>query len=174
MVAIGFVEAQAMETVTVRDIARKIRLPNEDLEVAVARARNWTKENLLRTTGEKHPGTGRERHYPKSAILDAVLLQWLTSVVGMPATLATSALKSKAPEDEASKDLLAGALKDLRQLIDEHPAEDTVIVVSRTIGEKEWSAGVVWLSRLSRWIATRPEDAHVVLNLETLRKHLEP
>jgi hypothetical protein len=146
-------------TLTVREIAQKIQLDGEDLTTAINRARNWTREGLLPTVGEKHPGIGRERLYPKQAIRDAVILQMLTSVVGMTAVGATPVLKAM--------------LKDVKDLLAEQPREDTVLIASRKIGGKEWMAGTVQLSKVQRWIATRPEYVHVVLSAETLYAQTE-
>jgi hypothetical protein len=58
----------------VRDVARQIVRNGEDLEVVVNRLRNWTKEGLLEFVGDKHPGTGKTRHYGPAAIVDAAVL----------------------------------------------------------------------------------------------------
>jgi len=140
----------ATTTLSVRDIAQKIKLPGEDMTAAINRARNWTREGLLPTVGEKHPGIGRERRYPQRAILDAVLLQLITSTLGIPAVIAKV------------------AVKDVRKLLAEHPREGSVLVVGRSIGGKEWSAGIVWRSHLHKWIETRRDQVHAVINLETI------
>jgi hypothetical protein len=150
-------------TLTVREIAQKIQLPDEDLTTAINRARNWTREGLLPTVGEKHPGIGRERLYPRRAILDAVLLQALTSAIGMTAVGALPVLKS----------VLKEILKDVKNLLAAQPREDTLIIASRKIGEKEWQAGVVWESRIHKWLATRRQYVHVILNAKTLYEQME-
>jgi hypothetical protein len=144
-------------TITVRDIARAIRLPDEALEIAVGRARHWTKEGVLKIVGERNPGTGRERRYDQSAVTDAVIVQWLTSAVGMPATVA------------------AGVLEDLRRDLakHKHAIEDTAVVMAKELGGKKWSVDVVWLSKVQKWIATRPDSAHVVIHAKAMFKHLE-
>jgi hypothetical protein len=141
-------------TLTVREIAQKIQLPGEELATAIARARNWTREGLLPTVGERHPGVGRERLYPKQAIRDAVILQTLASAVGMPAVGAAPVLKAM--------------LRDVKNLLAEQPREDTVLIASRKLGGKEWMAGTARLSQVHRWMATRPEYVHVVLNAAML------
>jgi hypothetical protein len=146
-------------TLTVREIALKIQLPDEDLTTAINRARNWTREGLLPTIGEKHPGIGRERLYPAQAIRDAVILQTLTSTVGMTAVGAAPVLKAM--------------LKDAKDLLAEQPPKNTVLVVSRKLGEKEWIVGPVQLLKVHRWIATRPEYVHVILNAATLYAETE-
>jgi hypothetical protein len=148
-----------MANVPVRDIAAKIKLPEETMQAAINRARNWTKEGLLPTVGEKHPGIGRERLYPKHAVRDAVILQTLVSAVGMSGVGAAPVLKAM--------------LKDAKDLLAEQPREDTVLIASREIGKKEWLAGTVQLSKVQRWIATRPEYVHVVLNAATIYAQTE-
>jgi hypothetical protein len=69
---------------TVRDIAKRIRRDDEDLEVVVNRLRNWTKEGLLQFSGNKHPGSGKSRLYPPRAVIDALVLSALTAM-GIPA-----------------------------------------------------------------------------------------
>ena len=156
----------ATATLSVRDIALKIKLPTEDLTAAINRARNWTREGLLPTVGEKHPGIGRERRYPERAMLDAMLLQVLTSAIGTPAVIATGAVKEL-------KAKLGNTVDDLKELLAKHPKEDTVVVVSRSITDREWSAGVFWRSRLDKWIATRRNMVHVVVDAQMLHDLVE-
>jgi hypothetical protein len=70
------------QTVTTKDIAEKIKRPGEDQQIAVDRLKNWTREGLLKTVGEKNPGKGRSRQYSQSALLDALLLQTLVDCIG--------------------------------------------------------------------------------------------
>jgi hypothetical protein len=84
------VRSPSVPHLTVRDIAKRIRRDNEDLEVVVNRLRNWTKEGLLQFSGDKHPGTGRARLYPEYAVIDALVLGGLTAI-GIPAVRAGSA-----------------------------------------------------------------------------------
>jgi hypothetical protein len=84
------VRSPSVRSLTVRDIAKRIRRDDEDLEVVVNRLRNWTKEGLLQFSGDKHPGTGKTRLYPKSAVIDALVLNALTAI-GIPAVRAGGA-----------------------------------------------------------------------------------
>jgi hypothetical protein len=84
------VRSSSVPLLTVRDIAKRIRRDDEDLEVVVARLRNWTKEGLLQFSGDKHPGTGRARLYPEYAVIDALVLGGLTAI-GIPAVRAGGA-----------------------------------------------------------------------------------
>jgi hypothetical protein len=80
----------SVPSLTVRDIAKRIRRDDEDLEVVVSRLRNWTKEGLLQFSGDKHPGTGKSRLYPEGAVIDALVLGGLTAI-GIPAVRTGSA-----------------------------------------------------------------------------------
>jgi hypothetical protein len=76
--------------ITVRDIAKRIRRDDEDLDAVINRLRNWTKEGLLQFLGDKHPGTGKSRLYPEYAVIDALVLSALTAI-GIPAVRAGNA-----------------------------------------------------------------------------------
>jgi hypothetical protein len=81
--------SSSIRPLTVREIAKRIRRDDEDLDVVVNRLRNWTKEGLLELAGDKHPGIGRSRHYPDHAVIDALVLSALTAI-GIPAVRAAS------------------------------------------------------------------------------------
>jgi hypothetical protein len=66
-----------MANLTVREIAEQIRRPHEDLITVVDRLRGWTDAGLIKASGERHPGTGRQRVYREAAITDALLLTGL-------------------------------------------------------------------------------------------------
>jgi hypothetical protein len=80
----------SVRQITVRDIAKRIRRDDEDLEAVINRLRNWTKEGLLQFLGDKHPGTGKSRLYPEYAVIDALVLSALTAT-GIPAVRAGNA-----------------------------------------------------------------------------------
>jgi DNA-binding transcriptional MerR regulator len=61
-------------TFTVSEIADRIQQPGQDRAAVVERIRHWTREGLLAPIGERNPGTGRDRIYPETALLNAVLL----------------------------------------------------------------------------------------------------
>src|ERR1022692_3080467 len=77
------VRSPSVPLLTVRDIAKRIRRDDEDLEVVVNRLRTWTKEGLLQFSGDKHPGTGKARVYPEYAVSDALVLSARTAI-GIP------------------------------------------------------------------------------------------
>jgi hypothetical protein len=84
------VHSHSVPPLTVRDIAKRIRRDDEDLEVVVSRLRNWTKEGLLEFSGDKHPGSGKTRLYPEYVVIDALVLSALTAI-GIPAVRAGGA-----------------------------------------------------------------------------------
>lgn len=84
------ISSPSVRPITVREIARRIRRDEEDLQVVINRLRNWTKEGLLEFLGDKHPGTGKSRLYPEYAVIDALVLSALTAT-GIPAVRAGSA-----------------------------------------------------------------------------------
>jgi hypothetical protein len=72
---------------TVRDIAERVRRPNEDLTAVVDRLRNWTKEGILTHLGPKNPG--RHRRYGQEGLIEAAVLSALADV-GLPAVRGAS------------------------------------------------------------------------------------
>jgi hypothetical protein len=69
---------------TVRELAERVRRPDEDITAVVDRLRNWTKEGLLTHLGPKNPGTGRHRRYSQEGLIEAAVLSALAEV-GLPA-----------------------------------------------------------------------------------------
>jgi hypothetical protein len=65
-----------MQTLTVRDIAERIRRPNEDITAVIDRLRDWTDVGLLEVVkdSDQNPGKGHARRYPEIAVVDAALL----------------------------------------------------------------------------------------------------
>ena len=61
------------------DMIRSTRHPDAapDRDALIARIRHWTREGLLETVGDLHPGTGRPKGYPWSAVYDAAVLNAL-------------------------------------------------------------------------------------------------
>jgi hypothetical protein len=115
------------QTVTTKDIAEKIRMPGEDQQVAVDRIKNWTREGLLKTVGEKNPGKGRSRQYSRSALLDALLLQTLIECTGIGA-IAAGELLSRMKKGPNLKPLYADPTN-----ID--AIENCLLVIARRLGE---------------------------------------
>jgi hypothetical protein len=70
---------------SVSELAERVRRPGEDIPALIARLRNWTKEGLLTPEGDPHPGIGRSRLYPETAVADARALVVLADVIGIPA-----------------------------------------------------------------------------------------
>lgn len=77
-----------MTNITVKELAQRICRPNEEMSAVVERLRNWTKEGLLETVGDKNPGTGRPRRYDNDALTDALILTTLADI-GIPSVRAS-------------------------------------------------------------------------------------
>jgi hypothetical protein len=82
-----------MQTVSVGEIAEKVKRPGEALQTAIDRVKNWAKEGLIKPVGDKNPGSGRARRYAKKSLIDAVLIQTLVNA-GLTATNAAWVVKS--------------------------------------------------------------------------------
>jgi hypothetical protein len=137
-------------TVTVKDIAERIRREDENLTNVIDRLRNWTKEGLLSAAGDKHPGTGRSRHYPSSAILEALLLTVLTDAVGMPAT--------KARAFAAAFDLAKKWLKS-------DPGTSHLMVIGRSRDQGPPEIHVIRRHALLETLGDSPHEAQIVIDL---------
>jgi hypothetical protein len=134
---------------TVKDIAKKIQRPSETLQAASDRLRNWTKEGLIKTVGERHPGTGRARKYPHQALVDAVLLQVLTDCTGISAVNAAPLVKEA---------------KQFLQKVDDR--KFPLLVISRSVGETGWRMGRIDLSEISDWFEAKANDTHTIIDLQ--------
>jgi hypothetical protein len=69
-----------MQTLSVRDIANRVRRPHEEMMTVVDRIRGWSDVGLIEVWGSKFPGTGSRRSYGPEAIIDAVILTALTDM----------------------------------------------------------------------------------------------
>jgi hypothetical protein len=66
-----------ISSLTVRDIAKRIRRPHEEMTTVIDRIRGWTDIGLIEARGQKHPGAGARRSYDEMAVVDAMLLTGL-------------------------------------------------------------------------------------------------
>ena len=141
-----------MTTVSVKDIAEKIQRPDEPLQSAIDRLRNWTKEGLIVPSGEKHPGTGRARQYPRKVLFEAALLQVLIDCTGIAAVSAA--------------DLLNHAKIQIAPLIKAGEFDDAVLVIGRSIGVSNFYMGVGKYADLPAMLNSAiAEDTHTIVNL---------
>jgi len=151
-----------MSGITVREIAERIRRPGEDLIKVVDRLRNWTDEDLLTPMGEKNPGTGKRRLYPKSAIVDALVLSVLTDAVGMHAVTGRSFAKLfKTAKSELQTDILATV-----------GAGQRFITISLSRDDRGAEIGTSWAAGLAQMVSTSKHDSHVVIDLWKLHERL--
>jgi hypothetical protein len=148
-----------MQTLTVSEIAEKIRRPHEDMRAAGDRIRNWTREGLLNPVGEKHPGTGKVRRYPSSALMEAALLQVITDCTGVAAVAAGELLgEAKKIFERATKD---GSLR------------ESMLIISKSVGDSRWTMSHVLTANVPKYLASDPHDTHTIIGLKKLTDHIQ-
>jgi DNA-binding transcriptional MerR regulator len=64
--------------ITVKELAERIRRPDEPLHAVIRRVRDWTRQGLLNPAGKRNPGTGHHRRYDEPAAMNALALSALT------------------------------------------------------------------------------------------------
>jgi hypothetical protein len=143
----------AMQTVSVGDIAEKVKRPGEALQTAIDRVKNWAKEGLIKPEGGKNPGVGRRRQFSHGTLIDAVMIQILTDGTGMRAVDAVEIIRDPKWASTIRK-----------------PSDGNFFVVSRSITKDDWSIGSTKKSALSQVITQSPRDIHIVLDLNNLFK----
>jgi hypothetical protein len=147
-----------MAGITVSEIAERIRREDEDLTTVVDRLRNWTKEGLLQPLGKKNPGTGRKRRYPETAIIDALVLSFLTERTTMTAVKAAS---------------IGDFFEKAREFWHTTPRgekDQRVFVIS--FSQEETWAGLSTTKGLAALVESKPDEVHIVINLKPLFERL--
>ena len=71
------------DTYSVSDLAHAVAR-GRPLAPVLDRVRNWARAGYLQPIGDQHPGTGYRRRFDRRALMDAVLLDALTGLAGMP------------------------------------------------------------------------------------------
>ena len=148
-----------MQTLTVAEIAERIRRPHEDMRAAGDRIRNWTREGLLTPVGEKHPGTGKVRRYAADALIEAALLQVITDCTGVAAVAAGELLQE-------AKSIFGRARSG--------NFEDSVLVISKSVGDSKWTMSHVLMAKMSQYLASDTHDTHTIIGLKKLLDHIRP
>jgi hypothetical protein len=158
--------SRPLQTLSVKDIARGIKRPHEELQAAIDRLRNWTDLGLIHQVGEKNPGTGRARRYSHDTLLEAALLDVLTGAVGMPAVLAVPHLRG------IKKQLIA---EDWKAALEGVSGQDSLdrpfLVIGRLIGERGTLTTRVLLKDLPQHLQhllAKRYDAHVLIDLRLI------
>lgn len=150
-----------MSEITVREIAAAIQRPDEKLPNVVDRVRNWTDEDLLMPLGEKNPGTGKHRIYPREAIAEALILSILTDAAGMQAV--------KGPVGRLFKVIRRSGLE--KRIWSTAAAGQSFLMVGLTrdaLPEATFCKGQGLASEIGR----SAHDSHVVIDLWKLKYHL--
>jgi hypothetical protein len=176
--------SQALQ-LTVKDIAERIRRPGEELQVTIDRLRNWTDQNLIHQVGEKNPGTGRARRYGRDTLLEAALLDVLTSAVGMPAVLAVPYLRGikkliaedweKAGPLRPGSPLPAITVGTLDGVSGRNSLDQPFLVIGKLIGKPGTVAGRVLLKDLPQHLQhpqSKRYDAHILIDLQLMFERL--
>lgn len=157
-------------------LASRIQRPGEQLQTAIDRVRNWTKEGLLTLEGEKNPGTGRSRKYAEDALLEASLLDVLSDF-GMP-------VSRLAPYLTLLKKLAEKYWKPLSQ--ERKPSSKAgrgrrsetgrpLLVIGKTVGSIDLSFAFVNIAKLPGHILSEKRNIYTVVDLQLLfDRLLEP
>jgi hypothetical protein len=64
--------------VTARQVANSL-VDFADQPVTIERLKHWSRKQLLKPFDDRHPGTGRHRHYSIGEVIDAAVLSELTA-----------------------------------------------------------------------------------------------
>jgi hypothetical protein len=172
---------RSQPTLSVRDIAERVRRPGEELQVTIDRLRNWTDQNLIHQVGEKNPGKGRARVYGRDSLLEAALLEALTGF-GIPAVHAAGVLretKKRIAEDWAK----AGPLRPgppvpaityatLESLPGRNSLDRPVLLLSKSTGKGGTRVGRVLLKDLLGHLQPERYDGHIVIDLQLMFERL--
>lgn len=150
-------------------LASRIQRPGEQLQTAIDRVRNWTKESLLTLEGEKNPGTGRSRKYAEEALLEASLLD-VMSDFGMPASRLApyltllKKLAGKYWKPPSQKQQLSNNRSRHRP----SPTSRPLLVIGKTVGSTDLSFAFVNIAKLPSHILSEKRNVYTVVDLQLL------
>jgi hypothetical protein len=151
-----------MAKFTVSEIAERIRRPKQDRRALMLRLRNWTKEGFLSPSGDGNPGTGRKRLYPESALIEALVLNFLTDAIGMQ-TVKGEAMK------EYIKDLRSPLWNDLLNLAKAQKEKDgAVLLIGRSADRADINVNKTYLTKVDEVIKRSDHDVHIVIDLKRM------
>jgi len=143
---------------SVSELAERIRRPGEDMPALIARLRNWTKEGLLTPDGDPHPGIGRSRLYPETAVADARALAVLADVVGIPA------VKSKS---------FSKFFEFARNEFGRPTPAHRCFVICKSLDGKTGEVFTVKRQFLDQWLERSKYPCHVVIDLKKYFEQLK-
>jgi hypothetical protein len=144
-----------MQEFTVGELAERIRRPDEDVQVVIARLKNWTKEGLIKASGERNPGSGRHRLYSDDALVDALFLSFLTEAVGAPAVRSRAFARTYNRRWLATKRTAPG-----------------FAFVSVSADGKRAEFGTTKTQYLADALSKSEHDAHIVIDLAKFHRRL--
>jgi hypothetical protein len=170
--------SQPLQTLSVKDIAQRVRRPGEELQVTIDRLRNWTDQNLIHQVGSKNPGTGRARRYTRDALLEAALLEVLTNPDGHIEMLAVRAvaymraIKKLVAEDwqkagpvRPGPPLPAITVATLEGAPGRNSLDRPFLVIGKSTGGGTRAARVL-LKDLPQHLQPERYDAHILIDLQ--------
>jgi hypothetical protein len=175
--------AQPLQTLlSVKDVAERVKRPGEELQTAIDRLRNWTDEGLISQIGEKHPGKGRARRYGRDTLLEAALLEVLTSAIGIPAAQAAPYLRNlkkevatdweKAGPFQPGPPVPVIAYSTLERLPGRNSLDRPVLVISKATGKGGTRVGRVLLKNLLQLLQPERYDGHIIVDLQLMFERL--
>jgi hypothetical protein len=154
------IRKQKERTLTVRELAERVHRHDQDVDGLVIRLRNWTKEGFLTLSGDANPGTGRRRRYPSSAITEALLLNFLTDVVGIQ-TVKANALRKFLADVKSNPSILYPNI---------FPERDQFLVIGRSSSRSDFKT--LPAARVMGYIQNSGMDAHIVISTASLNAPL--
>jgi hypothetical protein len=122
-------------TVTVGEIAQRIKEPGEELSAIVDRLRSWTKEGLLKPLGKRKPGTGVKRVYAERAIIDAAILSLLSRHYGAASPKMLSLFAGALAGLDAALDKAVSQLSKVKPA-EEELEQDVYLIVGMLQGQQ--------------------------------------
>jgi hypothetical protein len=139
-----------MTQLTVGEIAKRIKEPDEPISGVINRLRSWTKEGVLKPLGDEAPGTGQKLRYPERAIVDAAILSRLARHYGIWAT--------KVPLFAGALDLAVKQLPKARAAAELDPAKVIYLIVGTTGQGKNLrvQSNIQYVD--DAWRSRRPKD----------------
>ncbi len=162
-----------IQTISVREIAKRIQRPGETLQTTIDRVRNWTKEGLLSLEGSKRPGTGRALAYAKDALLEAALLDILNDA-GIAAARAAPFLRlllkvtDKYWQGTGLFDVSPLPMKAKPKRHKRRPADVPLLVIGKAVGHAELQVADVRLEDLASYLNSARRNTYTVVDLELL------
>jgi hypothetical protein len=138
-----------MTTLTASDIAKHLQRPGEPLTAAVDRFRNWTKTGIIKSAGERNPGTGHHKQYSGAALAQAILLQALTDALGSSAISLGPLISEMAARAVAIASATTGP---------------ELLILTRSHERGEFTVSDANLDDLKDFVSNAERNIHIIIN----------